>query len=411
MNYLDELKILSQTFISTKNQEYRRYFIESHPLKHRFIIILGERGIGKTTTIIQYLLDSVAGNPLSDEILYVQADHFLLQNQSLYEIAELFVKFGGKVIAFDEIHKYPNWSMELKSIYDTFPSLRIIASGSSALEIHKGSHDLTRRAITYHMTGLSFREFLGLKYNFDLEAFSLEQIIQKHSELAFTILEKCNSNSLKILKAFQEYLQFGYYPYFREFELLEEYKITLEQNIHTTIESDLVAIYPALTGNSVKKIKELLGYIAQSVPFVPNWQKIKSIVEVGDDRTLKTYFKYLADAFMIRTISANSSKLRKLELPEKIFLSNASQLFTLSFNPNIGNVRETFFLSMVSQQHQICSGKNVDFCVDKKLFFEVGGKNKDERQTFENKDAYLAIDQIEHGSGKTIPIWLFGFLY
>ncbi len=151
-----ELRELSQNFIKLKYEQYRRYFIRNTPMKHRFSIILGERGIGKTTTLIQYLLDSANHDPLGDEILYIQADHFLVHGNSLYEISETFSRLGGKVIAFDEIHKYPKWSIELKSIYDTFPDLRILASGSSALEIHKGSHDLTRRAIVYRMFGLVF---------------------------------------------------------------------------------------------------------------------------------------------------------------------------------------------------------------------------------------------------------------
>lgn len=411
VNNFEELHALSQAFIASKYETYQRYFIRTIPLKHRLVIILGERGVGKTTTIVQHLLATAAGDKLSREILYIQADHFLVQGKTLYEIAENFVKFGGKVLAFDEIHKYSAWSMELKSIYDTFPELHIIASGSSALAIHKGSHDLSRRAVTYHMTGLSLREYLELKYNLQLPVLTLGEIVQNHSQHAFDILAKLESLSLKILKAFHEYLQHGYYPYFREFELTEEFKITLEQNLHTTIEADLVAIYPHLTGNSVQKIKQLLAYIAQSVPFTPNWRNIKNVVEINDDRTLKTYFKYLADAYIIRPLMADTSKLKRLEIPEKIFLSNASQLYTLAAQPNIGNVRKTFFLSMLAQQHQVAVAKNMDFCVDKKIYFEVGGKNKDAFQTRGVSDAYLVIDDIERGIGKRIPLWLFGFLY
>lgn len=398
---IQDLFQLSQAFITQKQTAYQRYFIRTTPFKHRFMIIIGERGIGKTTTIIQYLLASTQQNRYSDEILYIQADHFLVQNLTLYEIAEAFVQLGGKVIAFDEIHKYPNWSLELKSIYDTFPKLRIIASGSSALEIHKGTHDLSRRAVTYKMYGLSLREFIELSHNISLPSFNLQDILQEHSQLAFKIIELLGVNDLKILKLFQQYLQQGYYPYFREFELLEEFKITLEQNLHTTIEADLVAIYPYLTGNSIKKIKQLLTFIAQEVPFTPNWQKIKIITDISDDRTIKTYFKYLEDANVIRYLCT------------KVFLSNPNQLYTLEANPNIGNVRETFFLSMLSQKHRVTSTKKTDFCIDHKIFVEVGGKNKDLSQPrdLENENSYLAVDDIENGFGKRIPLWLFGFLY
>lgn len=407
-----ELKELSQTFIKLKFETYRRYFIERTPLKHRFSILLGERGIGKTTTVIQYLMDAANQNPLSEKILYIQADHFLIGNTTLYEIAETFSRLGGKVIAFDEIHKYPNWSLELKSIYDTFPDLKILASGSSALEIHKGSHDLTRRAIVYHMFGLSLREFIGIKYGLDFSAYSLEEILLGHTQLAYGIIEKLETKQLKILKLFGEYVEYGYYPYFKTFESIDEFKITIEQNLHTTLESDLVAIYPHLTGNSIKKIKQLIIYLAQAVPFIPNWQMIKKITDIGDDRTLKTYFKYLQDASIIQMLESGSDKIKKIEDPEKIFLANPNQLYAYcSLHPNMGTVRETFFLSALRPYYNTAATKNTDFIVDHKHYFEVGGKNKGSKQIKGLDNGYLALDDIEHGAEKRIPLWLFGFLY
>lgn len=408
----EELKELSQTFIKLKFEQYRRYFIETTPLKHRFSIILGERGIGKTTTLIQYLLDSTDQNPLSETILYVQADHFLMGKTTLYEIAEVFYRLGGKIIAFDEIHKYPNWSMELKSIYDTFLDLKILASGSSALEIHKGSHDLTRRAVVYRMFGLSFREFIELNYGLKLSSFKLEDIISGHTKLAFNVIQQLDSRKLKILKLFGEYLEYGYYPYFRAFESVDEFKITVEQNLHTTLESDLVAIYPHLTGNSIKKIKQLVIYLAQTVPFTPNWQAIKKMTDIGDDRTLKTYFNYLQDASIIQGLESGSGKMKKIEDPEKIFLANTNQLYAYcSMHPNIGTVRETFFLSSLRPLYTVATGKNADFLVEQMHYFEVGGKNKGPKQLRHHDNGFLALDDIEHGVERRIPLWLFGFLY
>lgn len=409
---LDDIYVLSRTFITQKKESYRRYFIKQTPLKHRFAIILGERGIGKTTTLIQYLLDAANDQLHSDEILYIQADHFMVGRLSLYEIAESFNKLGGKIIAFDEIHKYPNWSMELKSIYDTFPDLRILASGSSALEIKKGSHDLSRRAIVYHMLGLSFREYIELKYQVKLATYPLNEIIKNHTEYALNIINLLNKQNLKVLKLFKDYLEIGYYPYFREVVEPAEFKITLEQNLHTTIESDLVAIYPQLTGNSIKKIKQLIIYIAQSVPFIPNWLKIRNITEIGDDRTLKTYFKYLEDANIIIGLSSSSTKLKGIESPEKVYLCNSNQLYAFcSVHPNIGTVRETFFINTLKYRHQINATKNVDFLIDNNYFFEIGGKSKDEIQIKDQQNSYLALDNIEHGFKNRIPLWLFGFLY
>lgn len=317
-----------------------------------------------------------------------------------------------KFIAIDEIHKYANWSLELKSIYDTFTDLKIIASGSSALEIQKGSHDLSRRAVIYHLYGLSFREYLELYYNLSLESFSLNEILNNHLRISHNIIENIQSIEKKILTLFKEYLKYGFYPFYREVNDLAVFQLLLEQNMHTTIESDLVAIYSHLTGNSLKKIKQLLSFIAQSVPFIPNWNKIKSIVEISDDRTLKTYFKYLEDAELIQTVTKATQKMNKLESSEKIYLNNANQMFALSFNHcNIGAIRETFFLNALSTQYNLSLPVQGDFLVDNQFLFEVGGKNKGGQQIRELKNSYLACDDIDVGMGSKIPLWLFGFLY
>lgn len=408
---LEEIRALSRKFIGLRFQAYQRYFIKTHALDHRFSIILGDRGIGKTTTLVQYLMQYAKGDPLNPKILYVQSDHIVVGSFSLYEIAEEFHTLGGELIAFDEIHKYSNWSQELKSITDTFPKLKILASGSSALEIHKGSHDLSRRAIVYQMVGVSFREYLEMKLGLELQALPLDQVIAEHESLANIIIKKISEKN-KVLALFQDYLKCGYYPYHTEYPSQDDFAITLEQNIHTTIESDLVAIHPELTGNSIKKIKQLISYIAGEVPFIPSWVKIKNIIDVKDNRTLKTYFKYLEDASIIRSLSRSTGKLAEIEQVEKVFLGNTNQLYAISISPpNIGTVRETFFLSMLEKQHRVNAPKNGDFQVDKKYIFEVGGKKKGFDQLKNNKNGYLALDNIETGIDKKIPLWLFGFLY
>lgn len=410
MSY-EEIRELSQEFINLKYQQYRRYFIRQTAMKHRFSIILGERGIGKTTSIIQSLVDYVDGDFVSEEILYVQADHFLVRGMSLYKISEKFSRNGGKIIAFDEIHKYPDWSIELKSIYDTFPDLRILASGSSALEIHKGSHDLARRAIVYRMFGMFFYEFIELKYGLELPSYTLEQILLDHPKITSSILDKVEEKKLKILKLFKDYLEYGYYPYFLTFESIEEFKMTVEQNLHTTLESDLTAIYPHLTGNSIKKIKQLVGYLTHAVPFTPNWQQIKKITDIGDDRTLKTYFKYLEDASIITALESSSEKFKRLESLDKILLSNTNQMFAFGARqPNIGTLRETFFCSTLRPFNHIASAKNGDFVVDQKYYFEIGGKNKSASQIKNLDNSFLVLDEIEQGIKGRIPLWLFGFL-
>lgn len=410
LSMLEDIKALSRKFIEMRFQTWQRYFLKNNRLDHRFSIILGDRGIGKTTTLVQYLLQYAKGDLLSPKILYIQSDHISIGTLSLYEIAESFYEFGGELIAFDEIHKYSNWSMELKSICDTFPKLNILASGSSALEIHKGSHDLSRRAIVYHMVGMSFREYLEMKLNIELQALTLDQVVTKHESLANHIIKQLSQ--YKILSLFHDYLQCGYYPYHTEYPSQNSFAITLEQNIHTTIEADLAAIHPELTGNSIKKIKQLISYIAGEVPFIPNWGKIKDIVDVKDNRTLRTYFNYLEDASLIRSLPRSIGKLSGIEQTEKIYLGNTNQLYAFTMTPpNIGTVRETFFLSMLQAQHQVSAPKSGDFQVNNQFIFEVGGKNKGFEQINHAKNSYLALDNIETGVGKKIPLWLFGFLY
>ena len=228
------------------------------------------------------------------------------------------------------IHKYPEWSKEVKSIYDSFPNLRIIASGSSAMEIYKGSHDLSRRAIQYQMPGLSLREYVDLSQGGITKPLSLEDIISDHERASLKIIESLEKYNKKILSLFKDYLQFGYFPYFHEYNDISLYYITLEQGIHTIIESDLLAIYPTLNGTSIKMLKRLLAVIAESVPFTPDLKKLKKIVEIADERTLKNYLHYLDIGGVISCLYKKGGKLRSMEKPAKIYLNNPNQVYAIS---------------------------------------------------------------------------------
>jgi predicted AAA+ superfamily ATPase len=410
---LDDLFILSRHFFNIHNKPYRRYFLDKYSLENRLSIIIGQRGVGKTTVIIQYILSTYKNNIFTQKALYIPADHFALGERTLYEISEEFHNLGGELICFDEIHKYADWSKEIKSIYDSFPKLRVIASGSSAMEIHKGSHDLSRRAIIYHMPGLSFREYIDLALSKTSEFFSLTNIIRDHETLTLEIIGLLEKYDRKILALFKEYLQFGYFPYFYEFDDVSLYYITLEQNIHTIIESDLLAIYPTLNGASIKMIKKLLAVIAEYVPFIPDLKRLKKIAEIGDERTLKNYLHYLEIGGVIISLFKNGGKLRTLEKPVKIYLNNPNQVYAISNKgrENLGNIRETFFINMLSVFNDVSAAAHGDFLIDNKYVFEVGGKNKGFSQIKGISESYLAIDDIAMGIGKKIPLWLFGFLY
>ena len=410
---LDQLYSLSQHFLKINYREYERYFLNRDPFQSRFSILIGQRGVGKTTAITQFLLSYSKKDFFSKKILYVQADHFLVRQKSLYEIAEEFSLNGGEIICFDEIHKYSNWSQELKSIYDTFPKLKIIASGSSILEIKKGSHDLSRRAIIYKLFGMSFREFLELTLDIKLKECKLTDLLKSHQRIASKIIETVEAKGKKIIPLFNSYLKYGYYPFFLEHKDHALYYIALEQNIHTTIENDLISVYPSLSGNSIKKISKLLSILAKQVPYTPDMRKLKTILELGDERTLKLYLKYLEDAGIVHLLSKKGSGLRQLEKPEKIYLNNPNLIYAISpaSEVNVGSLRETFFINTLSAQHTVDYTSNGDFEIDKKFIFEVGGKNKDFTQIKNLKNSYLAVDNIEIGVGSKIPLYLFGFLY
>ena len=410
---ISEIYQLSRQFLEKYHRPYVRYFLEQHPFSNRFSIVIGERGVGKSTAMIQHLLSKASGDILSTEILYVQSDHFLVGRYALYEIAEEFVKRGGKLICFDEIHKYAGWSQELKSIYDTFTDLNIIATGSSALEIARGSHDLSRRALVRKMEGMSLREFAEMSLGIELETFGLEQILEQHETIARNVVSVLNTKGEKIVPLFDRYLRYGYYPFFWESQDENLFHLLLEQNLHTILEVDLSSVHTNLTGENIRRIKKLLAFIAGAVPFMPNFGTLKESVGVGDNRTLKTYLGYLADAGLLLLIETEGREYSAMRKPEKIYLGNTNQLFALSEKGRVnrGTVREIFFARSLSAHHKVQLPHKGDFLVDKECLFEIGGKNKTFKQIAGQRNGYLALDNIETGFGKKIPLWLFGFLH
>ena len=402
---LDKLAVESKKFVKRNNLPYQRYFIRENSIKHRLSIILGQRGVGKTTTIAQYM-----GMHAEVKSLYVSMDSFLIGDLSMYEIAECFEHDGGKLVCFDEIHQYANWSQELKSIYDNFPALQIIASGSSALKIDKGSHDLSRRAHLLYMHGMSLREYLELTLDLDLPKLSLEALLREHEDLALDIAARLEQRGHKPIPLFKQYLKTGYYPFALTIEDEEIFFDMLERNISVAISSDLLYVYPSLDGGSVRKLKRLVGIIMQSVPFTPIIENLKNLLEIGDARTLKDYFYKLEDAGILKLLFKASSKgLKSLEKPQKIYLDNPNLLYITQ--ANIGTIRETFFLKSLSLNSLVQYPDKGDFLVDKQYLFEIGGKNKGFKQIKDVANSYVVADDIEMGYGNKIPLWLFGFLY
>jgi len=318
-------------------------------------------------------------------------------------LAADFEKQGGKYLFIDEVHKYQNWSQEVKNIYDTFSDMKVVITGSSMLQIYKGNADLSRRATHYVLRGLSFREFLKYEQIIDCEKISLDELLHNHIEIAGDINDK-----IRPLPLFNAYLKQGYYPYFKEDKRF--YLSKLANTVNLILETDLPAV-ESIEIYSIRKIKQLLWIISQAVPFTPNITDLANNLKVSRN-SLLNYLTILERGGLINLLQSSTKSISALAKPEKIFLNNTNQIYALDANkPNIGNLRETFFFNQLQAVSEVTSSTKADFTVDSKYVFEVGGKNKGHEQIMGLKDAYLALDNLEYGYGNKIPLWLFGMLY
>ncbi|WP_088163163.1 ATP-binding protein [Sphingobacterium sp. G1-14] len=367
----------------------------------RLIGIKGARGIGKTTLLLQYIKLNLFDR--LDEVLYVSLDAVWFNNKSLLDLVYEFDQKGGKYLFLDEVHKYEGWAQILKNIYDDYPEMKIIFTGSSLLEILNARADLSRRAVVYKMQGFSFREFLSLETKTTFPIFSLDQILEEHSKVDYKI-----NAIVKPFQHFEKYLKYGYYPYYRE--QLDLYEMRVMEVINMILEIEL----PLLRNVDiayVTKIKQLLVIIAESVPFVPNISKLSE--KIGISRTtLLSYLYYLDEISLTHNLYKVGEGISQLQKPSKIFLDNTNLSFLFAHeNVNPGNLRETFFVNQLAFQHQVNYAEQGDFIVDEKYTFEVGGRDKSNKQIKRINNAYIAADDIEFGHQNKVPLWLFGFLY
>ncbi|WP_218155010.1 ATP-binding protein [Pedobacter insulae] len=367
----------------------------------RLIGIKGARGIGKTTLLLQYI--KLHHSKSLAETLYVSLDSIWFNTHSLVELASKFELAGGKYLFLDEVHKYPGWAQELKNIYDDYPTLKIVFTGSSLLEILNSRADLSRRAIVYRMQGFSFREYLSMETGIVFDKLSLENILANHLGLATTIIEK-----IKPFQHFGNYLKYGYYPFYKE--QLALYDMRLGEVINMVLEIEL----PLLRGVElayINKLKQLLVVIAKSSPFVPNISKLSEKIIINR-ATLLAYIHYLDEVDLTRNLYKDAHGTSALQKPSKVFLENTNIIYTLAQeNTNTGNLRETFFANQLSFKHRITYTGQGDFLVDDKYTFEIGGKDKSGKQLKGVHDSFIVADNILSGHGNKIPLWLFGFLY
>ncbi len=395
---LSKLQENSALYIKLVSEPYRRYFYDTIDHTDKLIGIVGARGVGKTTYILDYLkrLDM----PLSKK-LYLSADTIEVSNSSLLEIAKVFTSRGGELLAIDEIHKYKNFEVELKQIYDMLP-LKVIFSGSSAIELEHAKADLSRRAVIYRVNGLSFREFLSFKTGLTLPAHTLEEILSSHSDIAFEITQQ-----LKPLAYWDEYLRYGYYPFY--FENPNRYAIKLNETINTAIEVDIPSIFK-IKYEYIVNLKKLVKLICASEPFTLNIRELSSRIGIDRD-TLYLYFEYLHRGKILHVIRARSRGDAIFSKPDKIYLNNPNLNFSYCDQAAKGMIRETTFAMFLQTGHTISIPPKGDFLVDEKYLFEVGGKSKSFKQIKNVPDSFVVADDIEIGFGHKIPLWLFGFLY
>jgi len=368
----------------------------------RMMSIRGQKGVGKSTMMLQYI--KLHYNPLDRQVLYVSCDDNYFNSHTLLELAERFYLAGGKHLFLDEIHKYEDWSREVKEIYDFYPTMRVVLSGSSLLSLTEGNADLSRRCVNHDLQGLSFREFLHFYKGIELPTYSLEELLHDPTRL----IEEMNKAGRPVA-LFHEYLKYGYYPYYLNNET--DYYTTIQQVVNHIIDDEMPRICKVDIGNT-RKLKSLLTTLAASVPFQVDISKLSVISGIKRD-TVVSYLGYLGKAKLIQLLYSDVKSVKRMQKPDKIFMENTNLLYAWATEPvQIGTARETFVVNQLAANHTVEYRKsNGDFFVDGKYVFEVGGENKDFTQIADIPNSYILSDDLETAIGKKLPIWAVGFGY
>ncbi|MEA3553190.1 MAG: AAA family ATPase [Campylobacterota bacterium] len=396
---LDNLIRYQNRLLKTFKIEYKRYIFNDINFDDKMIAIFGARGVGKTTTLFQYLLELQSQNK---NALYVSLDYPFLSGVDLIDIVEEFVQDGGEYLLLDEVHRYNDFSSYLKTIYDIF-DINVVFTSSSATSLLNAKSDLSRRVTLYNLHGFSFREFLEIKHNIKLDKIQLDDIFTSHKSMVNSIL----LNNLNILKEFKLYLEIGYYPFY--FDKKTSYYENLINTINLTIDLDLTSL-GLIEQKYTYKLKKLLEVVCESSPFEVNYSKIAAAAEISRVK-LYDYVTFLNDGQMLLLLDEPIKGIKKINKPAKIYLNNTNLLYAYCQNSQIGTIRETFFANQVSQNNKLNISNKGDFTINEKYHIEVGGKNKTFEQIKDMKNSFLVKDNIENGFKNSLPLWLFGFLY
>ena len=380
---------------------YLRYLYSSIDWSERLIGIKGAKGVGKTTLLLQHIK---LGFPDRSQAFYVSLDNIWFSSHTLSDLVEYLYTHGVTHLFLDEVHKYPTWVRELKNIYDDYPKLHIVFTGSSLLEIDHAEGDLSRRLRIYMLHGLSFREYLDITGTAQLPVLSLEEILNNHMQLASSITAK-----IRVLPNYEKYIRVGYYPFFLETGSEESYFERLQQVVSTVIENDIPAV-EKIEYETLQKAKRLLMILAQSAPFTPNIASLCAMLSTTRNQLIRL-LSLLERAALIRQLHADNKGLKALGKPDKILFDNTNLMHALGSTADAGTARESFFSAMMSYNHTIQYAKQGDLQVEGRHIFEVGGKGKGFAQIADLPDSYIVADGIEIGFGNKIPLWLFGFVY
>lgn len=378
---------------------FKRYLYSQINWKARIISIKGARGVGKTTLLLQHILENYED---VDQTLYASLDNLWFATHSLMDLVDWADRHGISRLYLDEVHRYEGWSQALKNIYDDYPDMSIVYTSSSLLVLDNATVDMSRRQTPYTLYGLSFREYLELEGTFKTAAIPLDDVLNRHVKKAMEIV-----GNIKVAPLFESYLSHGYYPFYRE--SLEDFPSRLRETVTVVIDSDLPAV-ENVTYETLQKVKKLLMIISEHVPFEPNMSELWRQLSTDNESGLKMLYA-LDKAQVLALLTAKTKNYKSLTKPDKIFLGNPNLMHVLCPKVDKGNERETFFISQLRVLHDVRYPKQGDFLIDDKHLFEVGGKGKTFEQIADVPNSYLAVDDTEVGSGSRIPLWLFGFLY
>lgn len=400
MEGLDEILRIYNRRLQGTPEGFKRYLIDKIDWRDNLIAIKGAKGTGKTTMLLQHIKESFTDK---DKALYLSLDNLWFETHSINDLIEYHYTHGGTHLFLDEVHYYPKWKTLIKNINDDYPGLHVVYTGSSMLKIDIGVADLSRRQLPYTLHGMSFREYLLYEGLAEMEPISLDLLLRDHRRIAEDIL----SNGMKILPAFGEYLRYGYYPFYKS--VYSGFEIRLQQVVNHVLEND----YPIIEGveqSTIRKTKKMFMILAEQVPQTPNMSNLYNELETDRNQGLKMLYA-LEKAGLLALLSDKPKHIDKLSRPEKIFMDNSNLMYAYAMAPNIGTVRETFFLSQLAVDHSVTYPAKGDFLVDGKYLFEVGGRKKSFEQIKDVADSYLAVDDTEIGHHNRIPLWMFGLLY